>query len=640
MSGSLLITGHVRRGRHVRSTVPYRSTTSFGSNLGSASLNSFLRDTAGSEDFGRYSAKYRTQPYYSQSQTVTTMVPGRSGVFRPTSTTISSRVQQDTHSAGTDVFGLEPLLKEQALSGQGTAATDSVLQGPQTQYSPLVESILSRAESRPTPESTIPRDTSLSQRKAERLVRSETGTRRQSEMSAVERFREQVQEIQDKLQDSEKIPSRESSLLVEHPESSFEQREMSIENLKSRLESQVPAESTTDEKQTAAADHRLPTLNDVTTSTDSRLQKDLILQKGTDWSDISRELQTEQEKSASGTGEILETGKGDTAEQLSVGSGLTGTRQELQQRDVLEQIKRQLDDLTRSIGTRLQNAPDDEQKDKSSQLPTNLGKTRLGSLQYTPDSPDTSSLYEFQGAAPRFGEDELTSVIVEEKPVPAVKGKEQTRLTPTELEPLRSDWAGMTGYESSQKKISPLDKLNELSRAELSAEAKRIMGSHTSIESFSEAKFNQHMLTAENYLQAGRYYHAANSFALASIYKPNDPAALAGKGHALFAAGEYVSSGLFISRALANGPEYTRTKVNLVAILGGENKLAGKIADVKQWLARSGSSELQFLLSYVYYRSGKLSQAKERIDAASGKLPQSPAIRALKKAIYEGIATP
>ncbi|MGD8500257.1 MAG: hypothetical protein PVJ86_06400, partial [Phycisphaerales bacterium] len=102
-SGNLLITGNVRHGRHFRGTVPYRSTRSFGSSLGSSSLSSFLRDTAGSEDFGRYSYTYRTQPYYSQSETVTTMVPGRPGVFRPTSTQISTRAQQDTRSLGADV---------------------------------------------------------------------------------------------------------------------------------------------------------------------------------------------------------------------------------------------------------------------------------------------------------------------------------------------------------------------------------------------------------------------------------------------------------------------------------------------------------------------------------------------------------
>ena len=47
-SGNLLITGNVRRGRHFRGDVPYRSATSFGSSICSSSLSSFLRDTAGS----------------------------------------------------------------------------------------------------------------------------------------------------------------------------------------------------------------------------------------------------------------------------------------------------------------------------------------------------------------------------------------------------------------------------------------------------------------------------------------------------------------------------------------------------------------------------------------------------------------
>ena len=43
-TGNLVITGNVRRGRHFRGTVPYRSTTSFGSSVDSASLRSFFRD--------------------------------------------------------------------------------------------------------------------------------------------------------------------------------------------------------------------------------------------------------------------------------------------------------------------------------------------------------------------------------------------------------------------------------------------------------------------------------------------------------------------------------------------------------------------------------------------------------------------
>ena len=102
-TGNLLITGNVRDGRHFRGTVPYRSATSFGSSLGSSSLNSFLRDSAGSENFRTYTRQYGTRPYYSRSETVTTMMPGRSGVFRPASMRLSARAQQDIRSAGSGV---------------------------------------------------------------------------------------------------------------------------------------------------------------------------------------------------------------------------------------------------------------------------------------------------------------------------------------------------------------------------------------------------------------------------------------------------------------------------------------------------------------------------------------------------------
>ena len=158
------------------------------------------------------------------------------------------------------------------------------------------------------------------------------------------------------------------------------------------------------------------------------------------------------------------------------------------------------------------------------------------------------------------------------------------------------------------------------------------------------------MQTAEEYLKASRYYRAADSFALASIYKldpgeaGSDPVqagglalCLAGRGHALFAAGEYISSALFLSRALKIAPEYARTKLDLAGMLGGENKLESRIADIKEWLGRSDSAQLEFLLGYVCYRMGRLSQAKKAIDAAYEKMPQSPAVDAVKRAIDDAI---
>jgi tetratricopeptide (TPR) repeat protein len=156
--------------------------------------------------------------------------------------------------------------------------------------------------------------------------------------------------------------------------------------------------------------------------------------------------------------------------------------------------------------------------------------------------------------------------------------------------------------------------------------------------SFSQDKFNQNMRAAEMYLKQGRYYRAADAYTLASLYKPDDPLAYAGKSHALFASGEYMSSALFLSRALQIFSGYARFKIDIVAMMGGRDKLESRVVDVEDWLKRSGAPELQFLLAYVYYQMDRPAQAKEAIDAAYESMPQSPAVLALKKAIEDSTA--
>ena len=120
------------------------------------------------------------------------------------------------------------------------------------------------------------------------------------------------------------------------------------------------------------------------------------------------------------------------------------------------------------------------------------------------------------------------------------------------------------------------------------------------------------------------------------MYKPDEPAGYAGKSQALFAAGEYISSALFLSRALELSPEQAKTKVNFMAIFGSKENLDKRIADVEDWRQRSKAAELDFLLGYIYYQTGKLDLAKKSIDAASQQNPDSKAVAAAKKAIYEG----
>jgi tetratricopeptide (TPR) repeat protein len=171
-------------------------------------------------------------------------------------------------------------------------------------------------------------------------------------------------------------------------------------------------------------------------------------------------------------------------------------------------------------------------------------------------------------------------------------------------------------------------------------EAEAILGSYETFASFSEDKFNQSMRAAEMYLKQGRYYRAADAYTLASLYKPNDPLAYAGKSHALFASGEYMSSALFLSRCLQIFPEYARFKIDLVAMVGDRDKLESRVVDVEEWVGRSGGApELQFLLAYVYYQMGRLQPAKEAIDVACEKMPDSSAALALKKVIEDSWTT-
>jgi hypothetical protein len=193
--------------------------------------------------------------------------------------------------------------------------------------------------------------------------------------------------------------------------------------------------------------------------------------------------------------------------------------------------------------------------------------------------------------------------------------------------------------ETSKSKMTALKEIEQLSPKQASAEAKRILGPYKTYEEFSAAKFNQYIAAAQMYLKQGKYYRAADSYAMALIYKANDPTACAGRGHMLFAAGEYVSSALFLARAIEASSGYAQTKVDLVALLGDKDLVESRIADVEAWLQRSDAPVLRFLLGYVYYRTGRLDRAKDAIDSAYDKMPNSVAVQAVRKAIDDAIGS-
>jgi tetratricopeptide (TPR) repeat protein len=156
----------------------------------------------------------------------------------------------------------------------------------------------------------------------------------------------------------------------------------------------------------------------------------------------------------------------------------------------------------------------------------------------------------------------------------------------------------------------------------------------------SEDKFNQHIRAAEGFMKEGRFYRAADAYTLASIYKPNDPLGYAGKSIALFGTGEYLSSSLFLARALEMFPEYAKVRIDLVGMIGDKDTVENRILEARDWASKSGSGELDFLLSYIFYQMDRMEFARQSIEAATKMMPDSPAVAAMKKAVDERLAKP
>jgi len=556
-SGNLIITGNVGRGSYFRGPVPYRSTTSFAAPLGSAYLDSFLRDSASSDDFDRYIGGYGVQPYYSPTGTVTTTTPGRSGVFAPSTTRIAERAA--------DVFGLENVPKKGISPEQSTSISDTRL--PPTSLGPQQIEKLGSEEI-----TSYPRTGGLTSPTSGGLTSEQYKKQMEQLRRELEGLKAKTEELRQRS--GEKDESLQVSTKVEPGESVRMPPNLASQEARGEKRGVVEAQTPTPQKQTKETTLLEPTGMEGQEPLDT----------------------------------VMGTGK-----------------ERVWSPETYERIKKHLDNLQTT-----------QAKEKTFGV-TEKGPEPTYSVSARDDVKALLTKPTFGGSATL------------ERPKESAAGKEQPSQENPSLEVFLEGRSGaedvnsmpgtMESEETSEKdkKTFAPEEVAKLSSAQLSAEARRIMGPHKDIKSFSEARFNQYMQDAQTYLKQGKYYRAADSYALASIYKTDDAGAYAGRGQALFAAGEYMSSALFISRAIELSAAYAQGKNDLVAILGDRDKLEGRIADVEEWLKRSDVGELQFLLGYAYYQIGKLNEAKRAIDIAYEKMPQRPAVQIIKKVIEDAI---
>jgi hypothetical protein len=206
---------------------------------------------------------------------------------------------------------------------------------------------------------------------------------------------------------------------------------------------------------------------------------------------------------------------------------------------------------------------------------------------------------------------------------------------PIEIPKLPKDATKQTDVQPSEV---PASETNEpavtIDNARIGA-ATSIVEAYKSFAAYSNDKFNRYMKAGEEYMKQGRFYRAADSYTIAIAYKPDDPLGYAGKSHALFAAGEYLSSSLFLARALEIFPDYAKLKIDLVAMFCYKDLIEKRLIEARECAGRSKSGELEFLLSYIYCQMHRMEFARQMIESAAQKMPDSKAVQAMKQAITQ-----
>lgn len=165
------------------------------------------------------------------------------------------------------------------------------------------------------------------------------------------------------------------------------------------------------------------------------------------------------------------------------------------------------------------------------------------------------------------------------------------------------------------------------------AQVSALLSRYGDFEHLAKARVAEYLAAAEGFLKTGKYYKAADSFALAAIWGPEDIRPFVGQSVSLFAAGEYMSSAYLLRQAISKNPKVASEKIDISALLGDRDVFENRLIEMATWQQRSGSGELAFLIAYVMHHDGKAQGAAEAIHLAAEKMPDDMAVATLKQAI-------
>lgn len=580
--GNQLVTGNVRGGKHFRGTVPYRSTTSFSGQLGSTSLDSFLRFSAAPRELGPSSRGYNA--FYSPTGTVTTIRPGQRRVFAPSSLRLAGGEARYRAEQPTDILDLAETPTPHLSESESRSALETSWGRPL----PLRSWPLSR-----TPEEmrNVISD-ELGELFADRRVPQHANDavtsgdyRRPSE--PLQRQLEQVRSDASKLEQAMKLGD-------DLPPEEFAQRP----------------------RDTIDALDSGPLPHQATTSRQPSAVRDLSNEQALRW----ESLRLRPDRSMTNVTEGMETQKpaerrlklyspSDRSDSLPAGPSTP------------------VSELDRLFTPRVENLTEDRDARETGELPALARVERTARAFETPSGfPDRSAR----------GLDVLQPGRGQGSPGPTERSSHlssQGDAVPDRVAALLKRFRDASG---SQNRAIMTDDESQRTNGPDSPEkliGDRVIEKNEHVTPASGDRFDRYMRAAQLYMEQGRYYRAADAFALASVYRPRDPQVHVGKSHALFAAGEYVGSALYLARAIELDPLLALQPSDLVKVAGGPERFISRFNDLEACSQDNHAPQFQFLLAYVYYQMGQSQQAKVAIEAAQEQLPSSAAVDILKATV-------
>jgi hypothetical protein len=191
--------------------------------------------------------------------------------------------------------------------------------------------------------------------------------------------------------------------------------------------------------------------------------------------------------------------------------------------------------------------------------------------------------------------------------------------------------------EAEQKEIdAAADKIKQADEQSGDKQAGEalLQGRYKTFADLSEARASEYMNEAQEFLQDGKFYKAADSFALAAVWKPEEAGAWIGQVGSLFAAGEYMSSAYYLGQVLSLKPQLIEQKIPQTILMQKRDTFENGLIEAQTWQERSQSGELAFLMAYMLMQDGKLQRAQDAVSRALTLIPESEAIKNLSLIIH------